>query len=260
MSGQFRESLRKEDKMVVDESSKGNASLDNVEMFDFEGHKVAVREVDGVLQVENPELEGQALADWQRKADERLKPLVASLNKKNLDAKKGLSELDLRAKELELKQKELELREREIGAIKHKEDSSPYKAYWGVDSAEELQDLSVTDPLAYAKGMALMTVEQSNAHLNATLSAQTVEQQISLEGNSPADVRAFMRDHNIGDINAAYRLYKQLTTGVVNPSSNVRRAVQDRAPEFLPSGSITTKPTKEDSVTNEWKQAFGVKK
>jgi hypothetical protein len=236
------------------QASEGNVSLDNVEVFNYEGKEVRymVGE-DGQAKVETPE---GLTADQERKFNEQVPSLLASLNKKNYDAKREYGELDLKKKELELKERELALREAEIkGMRKEEAPKNDFLHYMGVSDKEELTELQLNDPVSYAERFGDWIADtKSNAQISATFAEQTLASQVAMEGYDVELVKAFQRSHHIGDFKSAFELYKGISTRPTNSSQRVRQSMQANAPEILPAGSLTKKGDPFTSIMEKFKK------
>lgn len=230
-----------------EQNSEGNVSLNNVEKFDYEGKEVIVGTRDDGQQVI---LTPEGLTEEQEEKFKNQAPsLIAALNKKNFDAKRELESLDL-------KRKELELRERELNLMQAQNRPEPKEmnlmSLLGVTTAEEVIEITMSDPVRYTNAVVELAANKSNAVSEATLAQLSIKSNIQADGYSVSEVEAFMRSHSIGNLSSAYNLYKIQNARTTNPSQGVKRNMQSNAPEILPAGGLTKKVTEEQKLQKKW--------
>ena len=247
------------------ESNGGNATPNQVETVMFEGHEVLIGKNEKGENIIDPQ---DAPAEVVEKLNQQATSLLASLNKKNLDAKKELSDLELRKKELELKEREIENRRKELELESSRTNTKPHvktdDELWleifGTDSNEDLQEMSINDPKGYAQKQAkyasLVAVNSQKSQLSAFQQEQALSARIISEGYSPDDVRAIANTWGISDMNKAFDLLKQQQKPRQTVPQNMVGQVQADSAKVLPGGLKTkiTDPVqeKEKKLKAKW--------
>lgn len=213
------------------EGSNGS-SLESIIKEEF-GGEVAVSETEGEISLEVPDdYTEEQKAKLQRRVED-FKLDHNKLKENNMNVKRKEQEL-----EAEL-QKAKELREQYEAKLNAPQTPAPsdniYKKYWGVESAEDVEDLRTENPDLYWQGQQRFNEGTAAAHSVRSAQAEMLKATIRSEGHNPLDVEAFARAHSMSDMGAAYDYFK-LKTGKATGRGTSLPDYQKKQVTIVPRG------------------------
>jgi len=215
------------------DGSNGSSLADTIkEEF---GDEITVTETETDVSIEYPDdYSDEQKLKLQRRIDD-FKLDANKLKERNMNVKKLETNLESELERTKRLNDQLEQQLANGGVNNPQPGNNEYQKYWGVESAEDVEDLRTVDPDKYYQGLKRFNEGTVATHSVVSAQAEMQRQAIRNEGHNPVEVEAFAKAHGHTNLSAAYEHFK-LKTGKPAPKGVSLPDLQKKQVTLAPKG------------------------
>ena len=217
----------------IPDGSNGSSLQETIEA-EF-GNEITVTETDTDINIEYPD---DYTDEQKQKLERRIEDIKRDGNKlkeRNMNVKKLETDLETELEKAKRLNQQLEQQLANGGANKPPSGNNDYQKYWGVENAEDVEDLRTVNPDMYYQGWKRFNEGTAATHSVASAQAEMQRSAIRNEGFNPVEVEAFAKAHGHTNLAAAYEHFK-LKNGKPAPKGVSLPDLQKKQVTLAPKG------------------------